>query len=131
MIVAAFGCFIASVFAEPLFVETIYRNIWLMVLYDSRNFVQVNLGSQKVTVGSASTDTIFVSDTAPKSATFLVIGDNVQYTDSHGTQLLTPGNRIKMNNAELIICSNEVPFAPSKFYPMKMSRAIELMKMAK
>jgi hypothetical protein len=99
-----------------------------MVLYDSRTFSQVNLGSQKVTVGSASSDTVFVKDVEATAGTFRVVGDQVQYTDLHGTQSLMPGNRVKVGKVELVICSKDVPFSPSKFYPMKMSRARELMK---
>ena len=107
-------------------VETIYRKVWLMVVYDPRNFSQVNLGSQTVTVGSGKGDTVPIHDVGAKAASFLVVGDVVQYTDSHGTQSLVPGNRVKVGKVELVICSNDVPFSPSKFYPMKMTRAREL-----
>jgi len=107
-------------------VETIYRNVWLMVVYDPRNFSQVNLGSQAVTVGSGKNDTIPISGVGAKEATFLVVGDKIQFTDTHGTQSLIPGNRVKVGKVELVICSKDVPFSPSKFYPMKMSRAKEL-----
>ena len=109
------------------FIEQFYRNVWLMVMYDSRNFTQVNLGSRAITVGSDASDTVFVKDATPKAATFLVVGDTIQYTDTHGTQSLTPGKRVKIGSVELVICSKDVQFAPSKFYPMKMSRARELM----
>jgi len=108
-------------------VETFYRKVWLMVVYDPRNFSQVNLGSQAVTVGSGKNDTVPIRDVAAKAASFLVVGDRVEYTDLHGTQSLMPGNRVKVGKVELVICSKEVPFSPSKFYPMKMSRAKELM----
>jgi Ca-activated chloride channel family protein len=108
-------------------VETIYRNVWLMVVYDPRNFIPVNLGSQNVTVGSGKNDTVFIGDTAVKAGTFRTEGDKIRYTDSNGKQqLLVPGNRVKIGTAELVICSKDVPFSPSKFYPMKMSRAREL-----
>jgi len=68
-----------------------------------------------------------VKDASPKAATFLVVGNEIRYTDASGTHLLVPGNRVKIGKAELVICSKEVPFAPSKFYPMKMSRAREFM----
>lgn len=108
-------------------VETFYRNMWLTVVYDPRNVVLVNLGSQAVTVGSGGNDTVPIPNVGVKAGTFLVVGDNVQYTDEHGKQLLVPGNRVKVGKVELVICSKEVPFSPSKFYPMKMSRARELM----
>lgn len=108
-------------------VETYYRNVWLMVIYDPRNFSQVNLGSQAVTVGSGAHDTVPIPNVGTKAGTFLVVGDHVQYTDAHGKQSLVPGNRVKVGKVELVICSKDVPFAPSKFYPMKMSRARELM----
>ncbi|MCL2623446.1 MAG: VWA domain-containing protein [Planctomycetaceae bacterium] len=108
------------------FIEQFYRHVWLMVLYDPRRFTQVNLGSHKVTVGSASTDTVFVNDAEPNAATFLAVGDKVQYTDARGTQSLVPGNRVKVGNVELVVCSKDVPFSPSRFYPMKMSKAMEL-----
>jgi len=110
------------------FVEQFYRNIWLMVLYDPRNFTQVNLGSQVITVGSGASDTVFVKDVGAKAASFLVVGDKVRYTDANGTQSLVPGNKVKVGNVELVICSKDVQFAPSKFYPMKMSLAREFMK---
>ena len=109
-------------------VETLYRNVWLMVIYDPRNFSQVNLGSQAVTVGSGRNDTIPIQGVGAKEASFLVVGDQIQYTDLHRTQSLVPGDRVKVGNVELVICSNDVPFSPSKFYPMKMTRAKELMK---
>jgi Ca-activated chloride channel family protein len=108
-------------------VETIYRNVWLMVVYDPRNFVPVNLGSQNVTVGSGKGDTVFIADAEVKAGTFRAEGEKIRYTDSNGKQqLLVPGNRIKMGTVELVICSKDVPFSPSKFYPMKMSKAREL-----
>jgi len=110
------------------FVEQFYRNVWLMVIYDPRNFTQVNLGSRAITVGSSVSDTVFVKEVGAKAGTFLVVGDHVQYTDAHGKQSLVPGNRVKVGKVELVICSKDVPFSPSKFYPMKMSRAKELMK---
>ena len=109
------------------FVEQFYRNVWLMVLYDPRNFTQVNLGSRAITVGSSVSDTIFVKEVGAKAGTFLVVGDKIQYTDVSGTQSLAPGNRVKVGKVELVICSKDIQFAPSKFYPMKMSRARELM----
>jgi len=108
-------------------VETFYRNVWLMVLYDPRNFSQVNLGSQVVTVGSGTNDTVPIPNVGAKAGSFLVVGDHIQYTDAHGTQSFQPGNRVKVGKVELVICSKDVPFSPSKFYPMKMSRARELM----
>jgi len=107
-------------------VETMYRKVWLMVVYDPRNFSQVNLGSQAVTAGSGKNDTVPIAGVEAKAASFLVVGDKVQYTDAHGTQSLVPGNRVKVGKVELVVCSKEVPFSPSKFYPMKMSRAREL-----
>ncbi|MDR2642625.1 MAG: VWA domain-containing protein [Planctomycetaceae bacterium] len=108
-------------------VETIYRNIWLMVVYDLRNFVPVNLGSQNVTVGSGKGDTVFITGAEVKAGTFRVEGEKVRYTDSNGKQqLLVPGNRVKISAVELVICSKDVPFSPSKFYPMRMSKAKEL-----
>jgi Ca-activated chloride channel family protein len=110
-------------------VETIYRNVWLMVVYDPRNFVPVNLGSQNVTVGSGKSDTVFISDAEVKAGTFRAEGEKIRYTDFNGKQqLLVPGNRIKIGTVELVICSKDVPFSPSKFYPMKMSQARELQK---
>ena len=108
-------------------VETYFRNVWLMVVYDPRNVAQVNLGSRAVTVGSGNSDTVLIPGVGTKMGTFLVVGDTVQYTDANGTQSLMPGNRVNVGGVELVICSKEVQFAPSKFYPMKMSRARELM----
>ena len=108
-------------------VEQYYRNMWLMVLYDPRNFTQVNLGAQAVTVGSSASDTIFVKDVGAKAGTFLVVGDSVQYTDATGKQTLAPGDSITVGKVELVVCSKDAQFAAKKFYPMKMSRAKELM----
>ncbi|MDR0705000.1 MAG: VWA domain-containing protein [Planctomycetaceae bacterium] len=108
-------------------VETIYRNVWLMVVYDPRNFAQVNLGSQNVTVGSGKSDTVLIPNAIAKAGTFRAEGDKIRYTDSDGKQqLLVPGNHLKIGTVELVICSKDVPFSPSKFYPMKMSKAREL-----
>ncbi|MDR2438102.1 MAG: hypothetical protein LBE12_01870, partial [Planctomycetaceae bacterium] len=75
-------------------VETIYRNVWLMVVYDPRNFAQVNLGSQNVTVGSGKSDTVFIADAAVKAGTFRTEGDKIRYTGPNGAQLLVPGNHV-------------------------------------
>ena len=107
-------------------VETFFRKVWLMVVYDPRNFTQVNLGVQAVTVGSGKNDTVPISGVGEKAASFLVVGDTVRYTDAHGTQSLEPGNRVVVGKVELVVCSKDVPFSPSKFYPMQMSRAREL-----
>ena len=107
-------------------VETVFRKVWLMVIYDPRNFTQVNLGVQAVTVGSGKNDTVPIPGVGEKAASFLVVGDTVRYTDANGTQSLVPGSKVKVGNVELVVCSKDVPFSPSKFYPMKMSRAREL-----
>ncbi|MDR1383569.1 MAG: VWA domain-containing protein [Planctomycetaceae bacterium] len=103
-------------------VETIFRNAWLMVMYDPRNFSQVNLGSQPVTVGSGKNNTVLIADIPVKAGTFQIVGDKVHYTNADGTQTLQSGNRIKIGNVEFVLCSKDVPFSPSKFYPMKMSK---------
>jgi len=108
------------------FVEQFYRNVWLMVLYDPRNFTQVNLGSRAITVGSASSDTVFVKDVGPKAATFLMVGNDIQFADANGTQTLRPGDSVKVGNVELAVCSKNI-VGIRKFYPMKMTRARELM----
>ncbi|MDR1493432.1 MAG: hypothetical protein LBT05_12020 [Planctomycetaceae bacterium] len=107
-------------------IETISKKIWLTVIFDLRHTTQINLGSQVVTLGSGSEDTIFVAGIAPKSAQFQMVGNQVRYTNLAGTKMLQPGNRINVGNVELVICSKEVVFAPTSFYPMKMSRAKEL-----
>ncbi len=109
-------------------VELISRNVWLMVLYDPRDFTQVNLGRDLVTIGSGKHDTVFVADAAPRAAEFQAEGDKIRFTDAGGTQYLAPGSRVQVGKIELVICSNDVPFSPSKFYPMKMSKAKELQK---
>ncbi|MDR2439560.1 MAG: hypothetical protein LBE12_09370, partial [Planctomycetaceae bacterium] len=68
-------------------------------------------------------DTVFIADAAVKAGTFRTEGDKIRYTGPNGAQLLVPGNHVKIGTVELVICSKEVPFSPSKFYPMKMSRA--------
>ena len=109
-------------------VETLYRKVWLMAVYDPRHVSQVNLGTQAVTVGSGRGDTVPIVGVETKAGSFVAAGgDTVQFTDSQGTQSLVPGDRVMVGNVELVICSKEVPFSPSKFYPMKMSRARELM----
>ena len=108
------------------FIEQFYRNVWLMVLYDPRNFTQVNLGSRAITVGSAASDTVFVDGVGTKAATFLLVGDEIRFTDVNGTQTLRPGESVKVGSVELAICSKGV-VGIRKFYPMKMSRARELM----
>jgi hypothetical protein len=104
-------------------IETMSKKIWLTVVFDLRHTAQVNLGSQIVTLGSGSEDTISVKGVSPKAAQFQMVGNQVRYTNSGSTTMLQPGNRISIGNVELVICSKEVLFAPTKFYPMKMSRA--------
>jgi Ca-activated chloride channel family protein len=108
-------------------VETLYRNVWLMVVYDPRNFAQVNLGSQNVSVGSSKSDTVFIVGSEPQAGTFRAEGNKIIYTNKAGTKKsLEPGSKIKIGAVELVICSKEVPFSPTKFFPMKMSKAREL-----
>ncbi|MDR1493433.1 MAG: VWA domain-containing protein [Planctomycetaceae bacterium] len=106
-------------------IETMFRNVWLMVMYDPRNFAQVNLGSQPVSVGSGNRDMIVIQGIGESVGVFQVVGDKVQYKSKSGAQTLAPGNHIKIGQVELVVCSKDVPFSPSKFYPMKMSRARE------
>ncbi|MDR1493435.1 MAG: VWA domain-containing protein [Planctomycetaceae bacterium] len=106
-------------------VETIYRNVWLMAMYDPRNFAQVNLGQQPVTVGSGKSDTVFIAGVVAKAGTFQTSEGQIRYTDKNGTQTLQPGSRVRIGKVELVVCSKDVPFSPSKFYPMKMSKAKE------
>ncbi|MDR1383571.1 MAG: VWA domain-containing protein [Planctomycetaceae bacterium] len=107
-------------------IETRFRNVWLMVMYDPRNFAQVNLGSQPVSVGSGNRDMIVIPGTEKSVGVFQVVGDKVQYKNNFGTQWLIPGHHIKIGQVELVVCSKDVPFSPSKFYPMKMSKARKL-----
>lgn len=107
-------------------VETVYRNVWLMVLHDPRDFTQVNLGPKEVTIGSGKEDTVVIAGVSPGAGKFRVDGKTIRYTDVTGTQTLRPGSRIHLGRAELVVCSKETPFSPSKFYPMKMKKAMEM-----
>ncbi|MGL6225185.1 MAG: VWA domain-containing protein [Thermoguttaceae bacterium] len=122
------GAFIlgAAIGLLVAFVETFYRNVWLMVVYDPRNITQVNLGSQTVTLGSGKYDTIFIPDVPEQAGRFHVVGDTICYTDVHGTQSLAAGGRLQIGPVELVVCSKDVQFSASKFYPMKMSTAKKL-----
>jgi len=108
------------------FVEQFYRNVWLMVVYDPRNFTQVNLGSRAITVGSGTSDTVFVKDVGTKAATFLMVDSEIRFADANGTQTLRAGDSVKVGSVEFAVCSKNV-VGIRKFYPMKMSRARELM----
>ncbi|MDR3183364.1 MAG: VWA domain-containing protein [Planctomycetaceae bacterium] len=103
-------------------VETMFRNAWLMVMYDPRNFTQVNLGTQLVTVGGSNRDMIFINGAEPNLGTFQMSGNTVQYKTKNGTQTLNPGDRVNIGSVELVVCSKDVLFAVSKFYPMRMSK---------
>jgi Ca-activated chloride channel family protein len=107
--------------------EKIYRNVWLTVIYDPRNIAQVNLGSQPVSVGSGKNDTIFIDGVPASAAVFSIDGNNIRYKNSNGLQTLAPGAKINIGTVEFIVCSKDTKFSASKFYPMKMSRARELM----
>jgi hypothetical protein len=104
------------------FVEMLFRNVWLMVVYDPRNVSQVNLGTQTVTVGGSSRDMILINGIEPNFGTFQMSGNSVQYKTKNGTQTLNPGDRVNVGKVELVVCSNDVLFAVSKFYPMRMSK---------
>ncbi len=119
------GAFIGLLIA---LVELFYRSAWLMVLYDPRDFTQVNLGRGLVTIGSDKSDTIFIAEAAPRAGEFRIDGNKVRYTDSRGTQTMSPGSRIHIGTVELVVCSKETPFSPSKFYPMKMKKALEMQR---
>jgi Ca-activated chloride channel family protein len=109
-------------------IESTFRNVWLMVMYDPRNFAQVNLGTQLVTVGSNNRNMIVIPNVEPFAGSFQVVGNTVQYKDAKGTRSLNPGDNVKIGHVELIVCSKDAVFAATKFYPMKMSRAKELQK---
>ncbi|MDR3232268.1 MAG: VWA domain-containing protein [Planctomycetaceae bacterium] len=103
-------------------IETTFRNAWLMVMYDPRNVTQVNLGTQLVTVGGSSRDIVFISGAEPSVGTFQMSGNAIQYKTKNGTQTLAPGDRIAVNGVELVVCSKDVMFSASRFYPMRMSK---------
>ena len=107
-------------------VEVVSRKVWLAVVHSPRDVTVVNLGSQLVTVGSGNDDTVLVRDAAPSAAEFRVEGNAVRYKGPDGKRTLEPGARVKLGNVELVICSQDVPFSPSRFYPMKFSKAQEL-----
>ena len=98
-------------------VELIYRNVWVMVVYDPRNCIPVNLGAKPVTVGSGESDTVFIAAVAPNAGEFRVDGNSIRYTDSKGTQTLSPGSRVHIGTVELVICSKETPFVAHKVLP--------------
>ncbi|MDR3183363.1 MAG: VWA domain-containing protein [Planctomycetaceae bacterium] len=104
------------------FVEMLFRNVWLMVMYDPRNVAQVNLGTQLVTVGGGSRDSIHINGVEPNFGTFQMSGNTIQYKTKNGTQTLNPGDRVNVGSVELVVCSKDVLFAASKFYPMRMSK---------
>ncbi|GHT21137.1 hypothetical protein FACS189419_01540 [Planctomycetales bacterium] len=103
-------------------VESTFRKVWLMVVFDPRNVAQVNLGTQLVTVGGSNRDIVFIPGAEASAGTFLLAGNTVQYKSKTGRQNLNPGDRISIGKVELIVCSDDVQFAPSKFYPMRMSK---------
>ncbi|MDR3232267.1 MAG: VWA domain-containing protein [Planctomycetaceae bacterium] len=104
-------------------VETLFRNVWLAVMYDPRNVTQVNLGTQLVTVGGNRSDTVFINGAESKCGLFRAVGDNnVEYTTAGGKQTLHPGDRVQVGKVELVVCSKDIMFSASKFYPMRMSK---------
>ena len=107
-------------------VEVVSRKVWLAVVHSPRDVTVVNLGPQLVTVGSGNDDTVLVRGAAPSAAEFRVEGNAVRYKGPDGKRTLEPGARVKLGNVELVICSQDVPFSPSRFYPMKFSKAQEL-----
>jgi len=107
-------------------VEVVSRKVWLAVVHSPRDVTLVNLGPQLVTVGSGNDDTVLVRDAVPSAAEFRVEGNAVRYKGPDGKRTLEPGARVKLGNVELVICSQDVPFSPSRFYPMKFSKAQEL-----
>ena len=127
------GAFIlgACIGAMVGIVEVASRKVWLAVVYSPRDVTVVNLGPQTVTVGSGNDDTVLVRDVAKKAAEFRVDGNIVRYKGLEGNRNLEPGARVKLGNVELVVCSQDVPFSPSRFYPMKFSRAQELKSQGK
>jgi ribosomal protein S24E len=103
-------------------IEIISRNTWLMVMYDPRNVQQVNLGTQLVTIGGSNRDTVFINGAEPSVGAFQMTGDKITYKTKNGAQTVNPGDRITVNGVELVVCSKDVLFAASKFYPMRMCK---------
>jgi len=90
-------------------VETIYRDIWLKVVYGSNDSTIVNLGAQIVTVGSGKKDTVFVDGVRPNAGSFQFEGDKIRYTDPTGSKLLMPGSRVQIGNVVLVVLSKNIP----------------------
>ena len=117
-------------------VEVVSRKVWLAVVYSPRDVTVVNLGPQTVTVGSGNDDTVLVrnvdqscgSQCSLPAAEFCVDGNIVRYKGADGNRDLEPGARVKYGQVELVVCSQDVPFSPSRFYPLIFSRVMELRK---
>ena len=90
-------------------VETVCRNLWLKVVYGPNESIQVNLGSQVVSVGSGTKDTVFIEGVGPLAGTFRLEGDKIRYTDSKGSKLLMPGNNVQIGDVTLVILSKNIP----------------------
>jgi len=99
------------------FVETVFRNVWLKVIYGPNESTQVNLGSQLVTVGSGRKDTVFVDGVGPNAGSFCLEGDKIRYTDSTGSKLLTPGSRVQIGSVALVILNKNIPVYKPKPSP--------------
>ena len=127
------GAFIlgACIGAMVGIVEVVSRKVWLAVVYSPRDVTVVNLGPQTVTVGSGNDDTVLVRDVDKRAAEFRMDGKDVRYKGPDGNRNLEPGARVKLGDVELVVCSQEVPFSPSRFYPLIFSRAMELKSQGK
>ena len=121
----------ASIGAMIGIAEMLSRKVWLAVVYSPRDVTIVNLGPQTVTVGSGSNDTVRIRNIVTRAAEFRVDGKDIRYKGPDGNRNLEPGARIKLGDVELVVCSQDAMFSPSRFYPIKFARAMELKSQGK
>ena len=93
--------------------EIVSREVWLMVIRGPQDIVQVNLGPQPVTIGGNSTDIVILGPEGKIFDSFQMVGDTVQYKTKNEIRTLMPGDRIKVGDAEIVVCSKEKPYSAS------------------
>jgi Ca-activated chloride channel family protein len=102
-------------------VEIVFRNMWLQVNRSLRDITTINLGTQLITIGGSETDSVRIDGVAENYASFQIVGDKVEYKISNEIKMLKPGDKENIGGIELVVCSAEVEFAATKFYPIRLN----------
>jgi len=103
------GAFILGFFIGLMVgvVETICRDAFLKISYSGKESTTLNLGREKVTLGSGQSDMVYVSDAAENAMSFQLDNGKLLCYKNGQLQNIDIGNKLTLGNVTVEVCEDK------------------------